>query len=285
MPRADLHTHTTASDGRLSPPGLVEKAHLRRIAVLSITDHDTLGAYPTAALAAERYGVELIPGVELSANVDGDDVHLLGYGFDLGDEGLRAHLARYRDERHARASEIVDRLAALGRPVRLERVLEIAAGGAVGRPHIARALVEAGHAQTLQGAFTLYLGDGGPAFVPKGRASAEELIALVHAAGGVCVLAHPGTWVEVRFVERLVADGLDGVETVHPAHDDGLREHWRAVARRFGLLETGGSDYHGFGERDDERFGAYTVPAERAAPLRREGTAEGLAGRHVVRTL
>ncbi len=269
MPRADLHTHTTASDGRLSPPGLVEKAHLRGLAALSITDHDTLAAYPTAALAAERVGIELIPGVELSANVSGTDVHLLGYGFDLGDAGLRTHLARYRAERHERAAEIAERMAALGHEVRLDRILEIAAGGAVGRPHIARAIVEAGYAETTQDAFARYIGDGAPAFVPKGEASAEELIALVHAAGGVCVVAHPGSWVQVRFVEHLVAAGLDGIETVHPAHDDDLREHWRGVARRLGLIETGGSDYHGFAERDDERFGRYTVPVERAAPLRR----------------
>lgn len=269
MSRADLHTHTTASDGRLSPPGLVEKAHLRGLAMLSITDHDTLGAYPTATLAAERYGIDLLPGVELSANVGGTDVHLLGYGFDLDDPGLRTHLARYRAERHERAEEIVQRLVDIGRPIRLDRVLALARGGTVGRPHIARAIVEAGYARTVQGAFVQYIGDGAPAFVPKGKATAEELIALVHAAGGVCVLAHPGTWVEVRFAERLAAEGLDGIETVHPAHDDDLREHWRSVVRRLGLFETGGSDYHGFGPRDDDRFGRYTVPVERAIPLRR----------------
>ncbi|MEM1041245.1 MAG: PHP domain-containing protein [Bacteroidota bacterium] len=269
MPRADLHTHTTASDGRLSPPGLVEKAYLRGLAVLSVTDHDTLAAYPTAALAAGRYGIDLIPGVELSANVNGTDVHLLGYGFDLEDAGLRTHLARYRRERRERAEEIAARMATLGRPIRLERVLDLAAGGTVGRPHIARAIVEAGHAETVQGAFEQYIGNGAPAFVPKGKASAEELIALVHAAGGVCVLAHPGAWVQVRFAEHLASVGLDGIETVHPAHDDDLREHWRSVARRLGLFETGGSDYHGFHPRDDERFGRYTVPVARTVPLRR----------------
>ncbi len=269
MSRADLHTHTTASDGRLSPPGLVEKAHLRGLSVLSITDHDTLAAYPTASFAAERYGIELIPGVELSANVRGTDVHLLGYGFDLDDAGLRAHLAQYREERQERAEEIVDRLTEIGRPIELDRVLDFAAGGTVGRPHIARALVEAGYAGTVQGAFVQYIGDGAPAFVPKGKASAEELIELVHTAGGVCVLAHPGTWVQVRFAEHLASVGLDGIETVHPSHDDDVREHWRAVTRRLGLFETGGSDYHGFNPRDDERFGQYTVPVERAIPLRR----------------
>jgi predicted metal-dependent phosphoesterase TrpH len=268
MQRADLHTHTTASDGRLSPPGLVQKAHLRGLAALSITDHDTIAAYPTATLAAEQYGVELIPGVELSANVRGGDVHLLGYGFDLGDTGLRAHLARYRQERLDRAHEIAARMTALGLPLSMDRVLAHAGSGAVGRPHLARAIVEAGHADTMQAAFERYIGDDAPAFVPKGSATPEELIDLIHAAGGVCVLAHPATFVRVEFVERLVGAGLDGIETVHPAHDADLRTHWEHVAHRFGLIETGGSDYHGFGERDDERFGAYTVPASRVARLR-----------------
>lgn len=269
MRHADLHTHTTASDGRLSPPGLVQKAHLRGLAALSITDHDTIAAYPTATLAAEQTGIELIPGVELSANVDGKDVHLLGYGFDLADAGLRAHLARYREERVGRAREIVDRMAGLGRPIAWERVQALAGHGAIGRPHIARAIVEAGHAETVQGAFVRYIGDDAPAFVPKGDATPEELIGLLHAAGGVCVLAHPATFVRLDFVERLVAAGLDGIETVHPAHDLDLRAYWQRIAQRFGLIETGGSDYHGFGERDDERFGAYTVPVERVRRLQR----------------
>lgn len=269
MRRADLHTHTTASDGRLSPPGLVQKAHLRGLAALSITDHDTLAAYPTATLAAEKAGIELIPGVELSANVHGHDVHLLGYGFDLADAGLRAHLARYREERVGRAREMVDRVTALGYPVAWERVLEIAGGGAIGRPHVARAIVEAGHAETIQGAFAAFIGDDAPAFVPKGTATPEELIALLHAAGGVCAIAHPATFVRVALVERLVSAGLDAIETVHPAHDADLQAYWRGIAHRFGLIETGGSDYHGFGEHDDERFGTYTVPAGRVRRLRR----------------
>jgi predicted metal-dependent phosphoesterase TrpH len=268
MRRADLHTHTTASDGRLSPPGLVQKAHLRGLAALSITDHDSVAAYPTATLAAEQCGIELIPGVELSANVRGGDVHLLGYGFDLGDAGLRGHLTRYRQERLDRAREIVAKMAALGRPVSMERVLAHAGGGTVGRPHLARAIVEAGHAETVQGAFVRYIGDGAPAFVPKGSASPEDLIGLVHAAGGVCVLAHPATFVRVALVERLAEAGLDGIETVHPMHDADLRAYWERVAHRFGLIQTGGSDYHGFGARDDERFGAYTVPASRVDRLR-----------------
>lgn len=273
MPRADLHTHTTASDGRLAPPDLVRKAHAHGLAALSITDHDTVEAYGEAQPVADDLGIELVPGVELSANVDGHDVHLLGYGFDLDDDALRAHLARYRAERLARAEAIVARLGALGRPVVLERVLEIAGGGAVGRPHLARALVEAGHAATVQSAFAQYLGDEGPAFVPKGTAGPEELIALVHAAGGSVVLAHPAEFVTLALVKRLVDAGLDGIETVHPMHGAGLTKRWRETARRYGLFETGGSDYHGFGDYDEARFGTFTVPTYRVKPLRRAAQA------------
>jgi predicted metal-dependent phosphoesterase TrpH len=128
--------------------------------------------------------------------------------------------------------------------------------------------VEAGHAVTVQGAFEHYIGDGAPAFVPKGTATPEDVIDLLHAAGGVCVLAHPATSVRRALVARLVEAGLDGIETVHPAHDADLRAHWERVAREHGLIETGGSDYHGFGDRDDERFGTYTVPATRLDRLR-----------------
>ncbi len=268
MPRADLHTHTTASDGRLAPADLVRKAHAHGLAALSITDHDTLGAYATAQPVADELGIDLIPGVELSANVSGRDVHLLGYGFDLDDVALRVHLKRYQAERRERAEAILAKLEAIGRPVSLERVLEIAGGGVIVRPHIARTLVEAGHAETVQSAFAQYLGDGGPAFVPKGTASPEELIALVHAAGGVCVLAHPAEFITLDLLARLIKAGLNGIEVVHPMHGDGLTKRWRAVARRHGLFETGGSDYHGFSAYDEARFGQFTVPAYRIKSLR-----------------
>ncbi|MDX1530504.1 MAG: PHP domain-containing protein [Rhodothermales bacterium] len=267
--RADLHTHTTCSDGRLSPPGLVEKAHLRGLAALAITDHDAVAGYALARPTAERLGVRLVPGVELSAFVDGADVHLLGYGFDPEDAALKAHLARYRAERLERAHEIVAKLGALGRIVEIERVLALAGQGTVGRPHVARALVEAGHVETVQEAFERYLADGAAAFVPKGTASPEELAGLLHAAGGLCVLAHPGHWTSQRTVARLVEAGLDGIETVHPAHDANLVAYWKRTAERYGLIQTGGSDYHGFREGEEERFGRYTVPVERLARLRR----------------
>lgn len=264
---ADLHTHTDRSDGRLSPPALVERAALRGLGALAITDHDTLAAWPLARFTADRLGLHLIPGVELSARFGEGDLHLLGYGFDPAHPGLREHLARFATERVTRAETIVERLAELGAPVSMERVRRIAGVGVIGRPHVARALVEARHVETMGQAFDRYLGDGAPAFVPKGNATAAELVALVHEAGGFVSLAHPADSVTEADVERLVADGLDAIEVVHPSHLGELESRWDAVAVRFGLRRTGGSDFHGHREGDADRFGRFGIPMDWLAPL------------------
>jgi 3',5'-nucleoside bisphosphate phosphatase len=270
VPLADLHTHTNRSDGRLSPPGLVEKAARRGLAALAVTDHDSVEGLPLAAHAAREHGITLVPGVELSAWADGRELHLLGYAFDPADPALRAHLAHYRADRERRAREIVARLGELGAPVRWERVAAIAGRGAIGRPHLAHALVEARHVGSVGEAFLRYLGDGAPANVGKTPVAPAELIALVHGAGGVCVLAHPYDLPEAA-VAALVADGLDGIEVVHPAHDADRQAHWAEVAARHGLLATGGSDHHGFrGEEEDERFGRYGVSLDALAALLRQ---------------
>ena len=259
--RADLHIHTFFSDGRMSPAGIVAKAVYSRLEAISITDHDTIAAYPEAAEAAEKRGVVLIPGVELSTVVEGRSVHVLAYGFDVHHPGLLAHLQYYREARVARAHAIADRLARLGAPVSIERVLEIAGRGTVGRPHIALALVEAGQARSVSDAFDRYLGDGAPAYVTKHDAAPEPAIELVHAAGGVAVVAHPG-WMEDGVLERLLAAGLDGAEVVHPSHNAPLRARWAEIAERYGLLATGGSDYHGLRPVEDDRFGGYLAPPD-----------------------
>ncbi|MEM8557495.1 MAG: PHP domain-containing protein [Bacteroidota bacterium] len=266
--RADLHTHTTASDGRLSPPGLVEKAALRGIELLSITDHDTVAAYPLARIAAQQQGVTLLPGVELSVQVGRRDIHLLAYGFDLADPALGAALADYRTKRIARAETIVERLAGLGVRIRFERVRYHAKGGVLGRPHIAKALLEAGLVATFGEAFDRYLGTEAPAYVAKTDQPASEMIALVHAAGGVTVLAHPGINLDEVVGAALVADGLDGVEVVHPSHNPLAERRWAAFAAQHNLLTTGGSDYHGFGTFEDENFGSYTPPSAWVERLR-----------------
>lgn len=262
MPLVDLHCHTTASDGRLSPAGIVEKAAIRSLAGLAITDHDTTAALPVASIAAQRAGVTLISGVELSADVDGRDVHILGFNFDPSHAPLRAHLAAFREGRLERARAMTRRLTDLGAPVSMERVLAFAGGGAVGRPHVARALVEAGHVDTMGQAFMRYLGDQAPGYVPKRPVAPATLIDLVRDAGGVTVLAHPAESIDEAFVREMAGIGLRGLEVQHPSHEEATAERWREVALSLDLVPTGGSDYHGFRPGDEESFGTYGTPAE-----------------------
>ncbi len=258
----DLHTHTTCSDGRLSPAELVRKAAAAGLAGLAVTDHDSVSGLTEAAREADASRIDLIPGVELSVTVGKTSVHMLGYYFNPDSEALQARLAAFRESRLNRGARMVERLNRLGVGVRLEDVLQKAAGGAVGRPHVAAALVAGGFAETTAEAFERYLSDDGPAYVPHPVFEASEALRLLHAAGGIGVLAHPGTFVTDETLRRLIDAGLDGIEVVHPAHTPSLSAYFRSVARRFALVQTGGSDYHGYRPYDEEHFGRYTVPYE-----------------------
>lgn len=267
--RADLHLHTTCSDGRLAPAALVRLARRHGLAVIAVTDHDTLAGVAEAMAAGHAEGVEVLPGVELSVTVDAREVHLLGYGFDPDDEALLARLAQFRAARRDRGAAIVRRLQALGLPLHLDDVAAHVQGAVLARPHVAAALVARGFATSYADAFERFLRDGGPAHVPKPALSAAEALRLLHEAGGVGVLAHPGMNFPAGAFEALLAAGLDGVETVHPSHSVFLVRYYRALARRHGLLETGGSDYHGTRPLDAEHLGRYCIPADQVAPLRR----------------
>ena len=267
--RADLHTHTTCSDGLLSPTDLVRKARRHGVHALAVTDHDCVTGYDEAVAAGARYGVEVIPGVELSVTVGGEEVHLLGYLFDPRHPGLRAHFERYEKVRHERARQIVARLHGAGVPLPFARVLEAAGGGVLGRPHIAAALVEAGYAASAADAFTDYLRDGAVAHVEKPQFPAEEALALLHEAGGIGVLAHPGHWTRIEAFEALVPAGLDGIETIHPSHNTALTQYYREVAQAHGLVETGGSDYHGFRPTDEQNLGRCSIPYPQLERIRK----------------
>lgn len=267
--RADLHTHTRCSDGRLPPEALVALAHERGLLALAVTDHDTVEGVAPAQAEGTRLGVEVVAGVELSTTVGDEEVHLLGYFFDPAHPALREHLAAFQDARRDRAQAMVERLNALGVPLRWEAVAAQAQGPAIGRPHVAQALVEGGFVEDPATAFDQYLGDDGPACVSKPRFPARDALAMLHAAGGIGVLAHPGHWTSDATVMTLIRAGLDGLETLHPSHDAMLTRYYRRIARDFGLIETGGSDYHGFHPSDDARFGQAAVPhawVERARP-------------------
>jgi predicted metal-dependent phosphoesterase TrpH len=268
--RVDLHTHSTYSDGLLSPAILVEEAASRGVRILALTDHDTVAGIGEARTAGERLGIEIIPGVELSAALpSGGEVHLLGYFVDVGDPVLLAQLAGYARARAERMERMVERLSRIGAPVALERVREIAGHGTVGRPHLGRALVESGYAEDLSDAFARYIGGGKPAFVPRPPVDPRDAIAMVRAAGGVPVLAHPFSTRGVESVlDSLVPAGLAGMEVDYSEYDPGDREILRQIAARRGLIATGGSDYHGPDGRTAREIGSAPVSLAAVTALR-----------------
>ncbi len=264
MVRADLHLHTTASDGQLRPAELVQLARKHHLNTIAITDHDTTDGLQEAQQAANNSPV-VIAGIELSADDNNVDVHMLGYYIQPEDAAFKTALAQFQNDRLHRGEAMVEKLVALGKPIRWARVLELADGGSVGRPHVARALVEAGHVESMNDAFDRYLRHGGPAYVSRKRMSPEEAIELIHAAGGVAVMAHPGLVPEyLAMLERLAVAGLDGVEFMHPRNSATVRENIRAVALRHNLILTGGSDFH----RAGDPIGAYNAPQEALMGLR-----------------
>jgi predicted metal-dependent phosphoesterase TrpH len=247
--RVDLHTHTTCSDGRLTPEALVDLAAERGLAALAITDHDTLDSLPRARAVGAP--LELVPGLEMSSSLEGLDLHILGYFVDPEHAELIERLTQFRQDRVERARRIVARLQELGAPVEESRVFGRAAGGVVGRPHVAGALVEAGHATDIDDAFRRFLAARAPAYVARPAFHPAEAIRLIHAAGGVSVLAHPGLAVPDLVIELLASEGLRGVEVWHPQHGAVAVRRLRGLASRFHLLETGGSDFHGPGRNVD----------------------------------
>jgi predicted metal-dependent phosphoesterase TrpH len=266
MPRIDLHMHSTASDGSFAPEVIAGMAAANGVEIFSLTDHDTLDGLPPARERAKRDGLRLVPGVELSVSEEGIDVHLLAYGFDPTDPALVAAVARFREGRHERARKILSRLKGLGIRISLEEVEEIAHGGALGRPHVAEALLRAGHVETFNEAFQRFLGHHAPAYVPKPRVTLEEASSIVKDAGGVTILAHPGTLNRDHLIPAWARRGLDGIEVWHSKHDAVAVDRYRGFAQLHGLLMTGGSDYHG--ERTpDVSIGGVNVPDEIMKPL------------------
>jgi hypothetical protein len=257
MARGDFHLHSTASDGVQSPTWVMETAAANGVQVLSLTDHDTTAGIADAQAAAARLGLRLIPGLELSVDMDHTDVHLLGYGIDVHSSRLQEYLTWLRESRVGRARKIVDALGGLGAPVTLQRVFAIAGEASVGRPHVARALVEAGHVASVQEAFDRFLGNGGPADIPRAKMSPQQAIDEVHAAGGVAVVAHPlfigDTMVSI--VEQLSEWGLDGIETFYKHYTPREIGEHAGLGRRLGLALSGGSDFHGLGDPNDRAIG------------------------------
>lgn len=242
---ADLHLHTCFSDGTYTPEELAGHGERCDLAALSVVDHDSVEACPRMKAACEQRGIEFIPGCELTAEVEGRELHLLAYGMDIAHPGFLRAMTRCQEVRQDRIREIVACLNRLGIPVLAETVLGLANCHSPGRPHVARVLVQAGYCQDLDQAFERFLKRGRPAWVPKHKMSAAEAIQLIHQAGGVAVLAHPGIGRTDSLLPKLVAEGLDGIECFHTKHSTALTEHCMMLADRHRLIITGGSDCHG----------------------------------------
>lgn len=263
---ADLHTHSFCSDGMRTPTQAVEEAREAGLQAISLTDHDTVEGIAEATAAGERLGVEVIPGSELSAHVREREVHLLAYLMDCKNVELNSGLEQVHQARRQRGVAIVKRLNDMGMGVELDDVLAKAQGSPLGRPHIAAVMIEKGFVANKDEAFNRFIGDRGPAFRAKPHISAEEVIARVHRAGGVTVLAHPGHSLPEAVIEQLIGFGLDGVEVYHPAHQPPQIEFYTQLAARHKLLVSGGSDSHG--DAEGTRIGDYGIGYEAIEAMR-----------------
>jgi len=267
--KADLHMHTTYSDGARTPSEVVVSAKQAGLDIISLTDHDSVSGIDEAIETGKANGVEVIAGMELSANYNGFEIHILGYFMNHRDKSLVESLGAFQAARRERAQRIVDKLNKLNIPLDLDDVLEHVTGDSVGRPHIATALVNEGHAASYQQAFNKYLGDGRPAYERKHHFSPEETIQLITQSGGLSFLAHPGRSISEELLLRLINGGLDGIEVVHPAHTPELANYYRGIVNEYFLLESGGSDFHGGNKNDNETLGQYTISASCVDVMRR----------------
>jgi hypothetical protein len=278
MNRIDLHTHTTASDGTLTPPELVAAALQRQLTVLGIADHDSTEGIAPALAANRGHAMRIIPGIEVNCDVADGEVHILGYFKQIPSGAIQELLRMLREERRKRALGMVEKLAAVGAPIAFERVEQLARGGALGRPHIARALLEAGHVATIGEAFDRFIGRNGPAYFERYKLAPSEAVRAIRASGGVPVLAHPYYYDQYgalhrsvqpeRLVPELKPAGLGGIEAHYFNYPTSAIVHLKKLAEQYHLIVTGGSDFHG-AVKPDVQLGSVYVPPEVVEDLMR----------------
>ena len=299
-PEADLHCHTTASDGQYSPREVVRLAAVSGLDIIGITDHDTIQGWEEAERAGREFGIGILRGLELSTVIANQqqtvpkvatdyltdksrkvspirsssfeprassEVHILGYEFRL-DSLLTDKLAEMRSARQGRVRTIIERLADVGIQLSAADVLKFAQGESVGRPHVARVMIEHGFVKDMQEAFERYIGPGAPAYVPRFKLAPAEAIRLIRDSGGVAVLAHPGLNVTAGQLDGLCKLGLQGIEVSHSEHTPEAEDHWRSLARQHGLLMTGGSDFHGEAIKPGVPLGGWGVSVAVAERIR-----------------
>ncbi len=270
----DLHVHTTASDGTKSPADIVIMAKALGLEAIAITDHDTLEGIEPAVHAGQINKIEIIPGIELGSEFNGEDIHILGYFMDLSNQKLQDKLKLFRDTRVNRMEKMVSKLRQCGINIQISRVLDISGSGSIGRPHLAAAMVEIGAVGSLVDAFDRYIGAGRPAYIPRYKLKTADAVRLVREAGGTPVLAHPGLNKSNNILGDLVDCGLAGLEAYHPAHSREQANYFHRLATEYGILSTGGSDYHGPEHKSGCILGSKTVSYKVVSWLRKfsEGT-------------
>jgi predicted metal-dependent phosphoesterase TrpH len=264
----DLHSHSLASDGQYAASQVAGRAHAAGIGVWALTDHDSLASLEEGAAAARRHAIRFVPGIELSVQLDRREIHVLGHFVDPGSGTLRRFEDLLAEKRRIRMGEIVQKLAGLGIALLPEEIEKFSGGKTLGRPHVARAMVEKGIVADVKEAFDRFLGEGRPAYVGRYRLTPQEAIDLIATAGGTATLAHPGVnRIERGDLVRLKAWGLAGVEIHHPDHNPSVQDKYLRIARELDLVPTAGSDYHGEAIAPDRRLGEVTMPEEALARL------------------
>jgi predicted metal-dependent phosphoesterase TrpH len=267
--RIDLHTHSTASDGKLRPSEVVRLARQLGLTTLALTDHDTTDGVVEAQRAGAELGVEAIAGIEINSEGEHGDAHILGYFVDPSEPTLQEHLEAIRDARVGRAKGMLKKLTELGMPLEWKHVMAMAGDAvSIARPHVARAMVEAGYVATTQEAFDKYISNEGPAYVNRLRLTMRDAIGLIHGAGGVAVMAHPAESRLVHLIPSLVEAGLDGVEVYYPDHTPEQQAELLEIAARYNLVVTGGSDFHTLDDPSHAMMGSVDVPPDTAEKLK-----------------
>jgi hypothetical protein len=266
MGKADLHTHTVFSDGLFAPEIVMRKAKSKGISVISITDHDTISHIAEEKEIANQLGLEFIPGCEVSAYQNGKNYHILALNFDPDVKSFIEHFEEYEIERAKRAEIIAAKFTKLGMKISIDEIIEQSGNSPIGRPHIARAIVKAGYAQDQREVFSKYLYDNGPAYQAKSNLSVQKVVNLIHQAGGVAILAHPAYFFSIDELEKVVSEGIDGIEVNHPLHNDEMKKFYINFATSNKLLLSGGSDFHGFND-DEKNLGQSFIPSSYAEKI------------------
>jgi predicted metal-dependent phosphoesterase TrpH len=262
MDIADLHIHTTASDGLLTPSEVVKWAYYKKLKAIGITDHDNIGGISEAEQASLEYNIEVVPGVELNSQFKDEEIHILGYYIDYGSVILTDKLAQIKNSRYDRMIKMIEKLNSLGFNISKEDLDIVSEGTTVGRPHIARALLEKGYVSSLKVAFDKYLGKNKPAYVERYRLSIGEAIELIKKIGGVPILAHPGLIENKRYLSDILNMGIEGIEVYHTKHDHTTTKELLMMATERKLLITGGSDCHGMFVKDEPILGNVHIDYE-----------------------